>query len=642
MKMLNKKSTRADQMMNSAREIKKMELFKRVVLFGYRFWGTFSLSAHNYIGRATGNDNFLIAAEKGLNPFKRNEYEAFVDTSDESVKYAQMKGIHAEVIRRRVAKSQATVLAIMVAAQKYGIDPATLATALEKGPKFLNAEIGDKSAGKEIQLTIQSMSKKLHASLAASQEPSFKLSVDEFVEAYEATKSVAESISNQGSLKTRLQYFNWYTRDRAKALAKVLARLGQEEYETLMNDIPSNYIVNQIWKEFWTDHFIVAVYPQAYGAMANPSDPILPDSGNRLTMDPNGSWQNLWTNPIHMVRVVNNTVIHFFVAGAGLAMQRARQVAIFDPRFGPLENVENPAAARVDRFKSGISNWTKALVDTRENDMGTKMKMWFIKKYLTIQADFVVMVGSKMLLQGQAFSMAFKGWLVLLTTGVIAIKQYWMYLQAGNEYYGIAMSKNRERLNGLIVQLGQSSRLNDLEKMRATLLEISSIYKSDAPEIWNTWTSNEGPAAGFEDLLKSNDNKRLKEVVDEAMKLLGTQAPFPTEANDSLMNNSVWAVAFLTTYLFTEMHVNSSNSHYLTPFNLMKDFAMNAGFVYLFYKAFASDGWWSKVLNKIDDYKARRLAKKNGQVPDVEDQASQENKKPGFCQVVLKKITFRK
>jgi hypothetical protein len=74
----------------------------------------------------------------------------------------------------------------------------------------------------------------------------------------------------------------------------------------------------------------------------------------------------------------------------------------------------------------------------------------------------------------------------------------------------------------------------------------------------------------------------------------------------------------------------------------MKDFAMNAGFVYLFYKAFASDGWWSKVLNKIDDYKARRLAKKNGQVPDVEDQASQENKKPGFCQVVLKKITFRK
>jgi hypothetical protein len=248
-----------------------------------------------------------------------------------------------------------------------------------------------------------------------------------------------------------------------------------------------------------------------------------------------------------------------------------------------------------------------------------------------------------MLLQGQSFGMAMKGWFVLLSTGAIAISQFWQYLQSANEYYGIAMKGNREKLQGFIIQLSQASRLKDVEKMRSTLQEVADLYKKEAPELWSQWTGGkDAPAAGFEELIRTADSEKLSTLTADAVGLLSKKAPIPTEPNKFIMNNSVWVVVFLTAYLSTQIHVNSSNSHYLTPFNLMKDFAMNTGFVYLFYKAFESDGWWGKVLDKIDDYKARRLAKKNGQLPDVEDQASQENKKPGFCQVVLKKITFRK
>ncbi len=336
---------------------------------------------------------------------------------------------------------------------------------------------------------------------------------------YAAAEKIAKKIDAMGSQRRQIERFRMAFSSQMSNKLIAAANFAVQDHEFLKNVYTNEFVSDQVKKEFSVDHLMVVGIVALYGERADLSHP------EHLAADVDGF---LWTSKAHWYDIFQNTFVHFFIAGAQMALvfQKVRpQVAA---NYAPIEDYKFESRPREQGLWSATKDWM-AVFNPIKSDLGGIVIKRFAKRFTTMTAGITLMAILRVGIWDQPVEVALMAWSFSFITAQWFFGWIWDPVQRGNQMEGERLEATQDRLKVARRNINRG----DLEEGRN---ELTALYRSYNPQVLKLF-----------DLSKMSKNELLFLSVD--------QPPVFTMANKWLSWITTWTAAVGSTVLAIPLSV---------------------------------------------------------------------------------------
>ena len=358
------------------------------------------------------------------------------------------------------------MLASTVASEEVQVDPATLATLMESaqnGGVEMTPETVEKYLNTpEFRKKWEQISIELQRELTRLKDPALlkqieKVSPEDLSRLYGIAKQTAKKIqSRSGTGKIIANLKDKWLQFTASALPGI-SNFGVAENEFLKNAEPSNFVVDQFWKQFLIDYSLAIVQMGAIGARANLADP------QALAANEGGI---LWTNPGHFADMFAQVRIYGIMVPSSLALVYQKAAEITDQSYVPLEDQSLLGAVNLVQADYGAI-WVKRLV----------------KSLKTIQAGYLMTIAERVVVGGQGFADANCAFLYSMVWATWQFGWMWEPITRGNNIYQSHLEENALTFTEIKSALGTAIRLDDQEQIKTQMNALTKLYENSSVDL---------------------------------------------------------------------------------------------------------------------------------------------------------------
>lgn len=477
---------------------------KALATMGIRTAAFLQFSFIARLAQLTRQKSFVTALRSGSNPFSKvaaDSTEGQMAGITESIRpglnnpFLRGEDLHnRSVINQRVLeaklkikqrrKAMAAILANLVVAEKFGIDPATLYMA-EKGAldgerlDKLNAEIQQlkanpiifkqwKTLAREIYFTINDVTK--------FKEDVSQVSKVDFISYYKIAKATAEKMTRRSRFKeiaTQLR-LAWVDLTQEK-ISKSVGDFGYSQYEFLKNVDPTAFISKQSWEQFVLDFMPTLIQVPLVGPRADIIG-AQTDSHIRLELA-HGENYFAWSTPGHRSDMFNQYAIYGVAVPARMAQvygDMATQVT--ETRYQPIERITHEGVKNPEGFLGGLWSWIKGASNLSEAGYGYLFTKDFLKRIKAMQLSFIMDFTCRVLIAKQAVSAALPAFAYSVLMAEWLYAWAWKPITRGNQIYQDRVDANNEIFFAAKIKIAQGLRVNDENLWREGFKSLSQIW----------------------------------------------------------------------------------------------------------------------------------------------------------------------
>ena len=490
---------------------------------GMRAYAAVQLVFWVRLARIARQPNFLSALALGLNPLTNVKKDSALgvklgladDVRPGVLGYsATERSAEQFALKRKVlgalASQQARLreysfmLANVVVAEKYGIDPATLLMA--RGGKIVEGDAARLVTDPKFQAEWLKVAGELRTVLAAAKSNAIladvsDISPDDLVADYVTAKKVAQDIAARGKLASTLKTLRIKFRELGPALARRLGTYSVAENEFLKRVEPSDFVASSAWQQFFTDYIMTVFQSGVIGARADLAHP------ENLAADPNGI---LWTNKGHFTDMQDQAVRAYGLANpAGLALVFQKEASPVESLYNPIENFTKVGTSSEDSFLNGMKVWGKNAFNLTKANYGGLFMKSFVKSLKTIQASIVLSMVARVAIAGQSIGAALSGYGYLFFLGMPGYGWPWPVINQGNDSYAEGVKESDAEFLKAKSKIAQGERVKDDLLRNEGYTELAAIYAkhngADLPKEMRQ------ALAASENFLKIPETERISE-----------------------------------------------------------------------------------------------------------------------------------
>ena len=224
---------------------------------------------------------------------------------------------------------------------------------------------------------------------------------------------------------------------------------------------------------------------------------------------------------------------------------------VVETRYEPEAKFSLNIAEKTEGVTAAGLQWLKGLFDFRKSELGEVFQKNFIRQITTIQASFILLFITRVLIAEQNPEEALRGWWLTIMGSSIYIGWVWYLLQAGNYTDAPRIEDKVEELKGHLASIRKGGELSDPNLVEQGRQAILGFYRE----------------------AKAPPEKMAQLEVLEPQALVEharINPPFATKQNGAIQWTATWFTAFLTTYLGVILTVNSLDNDHLSNANLLR------------------------------------------------------------------------
>lgn len=470
---------------------------KALAVMGTRIAAQIQFSFLARLAQLTRQPTFITALRSGANPFARIRKDSavgeainltadlrpgivnpFASASKFKTDIEKKRAVlEAKIAVDRRRQATAALLANLVIAEKFGIDPVTLLMA-QKGEldgenlDKLDAEIKRIKTNPVLLEKWMRLSREVYFSLKGLndfKDDISKIKKERLVEFYEIAKNTAEKISNRSkfasvaaNLKTK-----WQEISQGRGL-KAIGNFGHSEYEFLKNVDPSKFVSEQTWEQFLADFYLTVIQIPLVGDRANVNMPHeLAHQEGRFG----------WTSSGHLADMGNQYAIYGISVPARMSQVYGDQaILVREDRYDPVEQLTLQSITKPEGFMRGMWSWMKGAGNLKDAGYGFIFVKDFKRRLKAIQLTFTMDIFCRLFIAGQAASAAFPAFAYSLLMAEWSYAWFWKPVTRGNQIYKDGLTKTNDEFMDAKIKISQGIRLKDDTLWREGFNKLLSIY----------------------------------------------------------------------------------------------------------------------------------------------------------------------
>ncbi len=476
-----------------------LSTWQRIHTLGFRIYAFLILSAATRLGQQILRQKSLVSAlVNGLNPAEtidpnselgkrvgaqrkmslglNNPLPYPLQSSNKLQEETEMrKEAQALLVsQKNRAESRAWIAAAMAVSHESGIDMATLTMVAKEG---LTEEVKDfllnNGRNKRSWYLVADKVARMMMETGRVGLDERELNPQEIVDDYRIARDVANQIKvlSQGKLNFEMLKISF-----RRAIAKSTASLftfGLKQYEFLNAIYASTKVSEIARRSFVIDYIFVVGIPAFVGARANLNEP------NELAAVNNPG--SLWTNPPHLMDVIIQVYLYFFVAGSRYAM--VYQSIQMEPEgiYTPKSATEFDLVKRSQGFWGSTRNIIKSAFDFDKSDVGGFTLRGQLRRLTTMQAGFIIEMTGRLLMVGQSVGAATKGWLYGQATGLWYIGVWWDLVNQGIGTAEDTMAEKVVEVKKAQAKIDQGRDRNDRAAVEEGYKDLIDLYVANEP-----------------------------------------------------------------------------------------------------------------------------------------------------------------
>ena len=598
---------KADRLERVAEDWKNLDVWQRIVTFGFRVFATISLPFIHYVAAGLRQKNFIPSLKAGINPFGKQatptgeKLRVGVNSifATDSVYKQQQQALGQVLSARERASSMAWLLATKIVAHESQIDLATLMMVSTKGIEAAEAHSIFQDPEKrrlwqkhvvEIQAGLLSME------AIRNEQQAVKLEPEQIVGFYKAALKIAEEIRERSQYQQLVKNLSFGVK---RAMASGMSKFSQfavADNEFLRRNFSNHLVSGLVTKEFTLDHMAVVGVPAVFGERASLARP------EELSAISN-PWY-LWTHPEHIQDILNNMSLHFFQAGSQNALVLQGSPKLRDGSYLPQELVHYASMSRAEPFFSSMGLWLKSIYESKEAGEIYFKKM-LSKRLTTVQGALLLSVVFRVVVAKQELASSLAGWYYFWIAGPLLYAWPWVVILLGMQGEEERIEANKERFDQEKLRLARVQKFAHRLDMQKALREFLHFYQQESPLLYRgllygllqnqavgrqfvrqspndqglrqqlRWTELwHGDAAAHEQLLQDKiakaDVASLKRWIDTSLEYAVRHPAVFTAAHPAVGWLSVFGFgAVLTTVLAISVGVDSFDPKYTAWENLL-------------------------------------------------------------------------
>lgn len=406
-----------------------------------------------------------------LNPFNnRNTMQTQVEQRN-AVLEAKVK-----VARRQ--RAMAALVADMMLAEKFGIDPATVARAVkgdltEEQVLQTAAEVKRIRSNPVFLKAHQKMQREVYYALEgmhAFKNDVANIPIEQIMGFYSTGRRAVQKLTGNGRLNAALGDLknSWKDFVRGKAF-KAVGNFGYGEYQFLSTVEPTKFVGEQSWSQFSADFWFSILEIPLVTERADLSRPHeLAHSEHHFG----------YTTPGHWSDMGNQDIIYGVMVPAQIAQVYGdKAVEVRDERFQPLEWITLKSVTKPEAFLKGIWTWAKGAANVRRGNYGFIYTKDAIKKLKAIQMSFIMDFSCRILLAKQSAVAAVPAFIYSRLMGTWAYAWPWPIITRGNQVYEEQMDERNAELRAFQTGLSQGMRFSNETERDIAFNGLLNLYR---------------------------------------------------------------------------------------------------------------------------------------------------------------------
>ncbi len=541
-KVKSETSRKAIYIKDLAKNWGNLNNWQRITSYGMRLYAWMILPYWRVlIEHIAQQKTFFSAVNNGMNPMQKLLADSELGkklglTSDQRIGLNQIFGPgkgeeidlnlklqSAITEENRKLDSIALVVAATLVAEKHRMDPALLMLLGKESAEGLeldkiSALLDTPDKKREWQLLSHLLIKEMMALKKKSVvvDENLKGLIEQY---YTAAEKIAKKVDAMGNQRQQVERFRMAFSSQLSNKLIAAANFAVQDHEFLKNVYTNEFVSDQVKKEFSVDHLMVVGIIGLYGERADLSHP------EHLAADADGF---LWTSRAHWYDIFQNTFVHFFIAGAQMALVFQKVKPRVAANYAPIEDYQFESKPRQQGLWSATKDWM-AVFNPIKSDLGGIVIKRFAKRFTTMTAGITLMAILRVGIWDQPVEVALMAWSFSFITAQWFFGWIWDPVQRGNQMEGERLEETQDKLKVARRKINRG----DLEDGRN---ELVALYKNYNPQVLKLF-----------DLSKMSRNELLFISVD--------QPPIFTVANKWLSWITTWTAAVGSTVLAIPLSV---------------------------------------------------------------------------------------
>jgi len=483
---------------------------KMIASMGMKVYAVIQLPFYHRLAGLVKQRSFLNAMRMGLNPLQKIEADSPLGkqlglTTDivpavNNPAWKSRLGNQAEVKTAATKaliqqKERLTTLSWMLASvvasedakSSEAMDPATLAVlgdqARSGGLAMSADEIGKYLDSPEFRAKWEQVAIELERELVRAKDPAVekslmkdieKLSPEELGRLYSLAKQTQAKIQSRLVLQKKVATLRAHWKRISISSLQGIANFGLAENRFLKKVEPSDFVVNQFWKQFLVDYSLAVAQMGLVGARANLADP------QALAANEHGV---LWTNPGHFSDMFGQVRVYGISVPSSMALVYQRAAEITDDSYRPPEDTALEGITKKENFFKGLVSWAKGAGNLTQADYGAIWVKRLVRSLKTIQAGYLMMMIERMLIGGQNFGVASLAFVYMTVWSTWQFGWMWEPITRGNQMYQEHLNQSANELAEIKSALGTAIRLDDPVAMPSQIAKLQDLYEKSSIDL---------------------------------------------------------------------------------------------------------------------------------------------------------------
>ena len=480
---------------------------KMIASMGMKVYAVIQLPFYHRLAGLVKQRSFLNAMRMGLNPLQKIKADSPIGkqlglSTDivPAVNNPMWKAKSGNQSELKTAATKALIqqkerlttlswmLASVVASEDAkisdGVDPATLAVLGDQassGGLAMNAdEIGKYLDSPEFRAKWEQVAIELERELVRAKDPAIEkslvkdieqLSPEELGRLYSLAKQTQAKIQSRSALQAKIAKLRTHWKRISVSSLQGIANFGLAENRFLKKVEPSDFVVNQFWKQFLVDYSLAVAQMGLIGARANLSDP------QALAASEHGI---LWTNPGHFSDMFGQVRVYGISVPSSMALVYQRAAEITDDSYRPPEDTALEGVTQKEGFFKGLVSWAKGAGNLTQADYGAIWVKRLVRSLKTIQAGYLMMMIERILIGGQNFAVANLAFVYMTVWSTWQFGWMWEPITRGNQMYQEHLSQSANELAEIKSALGTAIRLDDPVAMPSQMAMLQELYEKSS------------------------------------------------------------------------------------------------------------------------------------------------------------------
>jgi hypothetical protein len=472
---------------------------KMLAAMGMKVYAAIQLPFYHRLASMTKQDSFLKAMRLGLNPLQKIAAESPIGKQLQlktdifpAVNNPRWNSASGDQSALKAAATQALVqqkersttlswmLAAMVVSEDAKVDPATIALLADQagsgGLAMTEEAMAKYLESPEFRQKWQQVATELQRELNRLKDPALlteieKISPDELGRLYKTAKETQSKIQTRGKVAKSLAVLRGRWQTASSAIAQGFASFGIRENEFLRNAEPSDFVVDQFWRQFLVDYALAVGQMGLVGARADLHDP------QALAANEHGP---LWTNPGHFADMFGQVRIYGISVPSNMALTYQKAAEVIEGTYAPVEDQSLLGVQKSEGFFKGVAEWAKGTTNLTQADYGAYFVKKLVRNLKTIQAGFLLNTIERVAIGGQHVSDASMAFIYMTIWSTWQYGWLWEPVNRGNQMYGEKIDARSKALTEIKTALASAIRLDDPLQIAAQTEALKEIY-DDSP-----------------------------------------------------------------------------------------------------------------------------------------------------------------